>query len=105
MDTSQHGVLDKLDCRRLGFVAVLVVSKTATRQNGDRHAPFWICRRLGCRRFDLYPVKQHLEFQLDTAATCNMLTRRNVAKRGKPRLTESTQAITMYDDSNVIPDG
>ena len=34
-----------------------------------------------------------------------MLTRRDFVKMGKPRLTESTQAITMYDDSKVIPDG
>ena len=34
-----------------------------------------------------------------------MLTRRDFAKMGKPRLTESTQAITMYDDCKVIPHG
>ena len=39
-----------------------------------------------------------LEVQMDTAATCNMLTRRDFAKMDKPRLTESTQAVTMYDD-------
>ena len=49
--------------------------------------------------------KQNLEFQLATAATCNMLTRRDFAKMGKPRLTESTQAITMYGDALIIPDG
>ena len=34
-----------------------------------------------------------------------MLTRRDFANMGKPRLTESAQAITMCADSNVIPDG
>ena len=34
-----------------------------------------------------------------------MLTRRYFAKMGKPLLTESTQAKTVYDDTKVIPDG
>ena len=34
-----------------------------------------------------------------------MLTCRDFAKMGKPRLTESTQAITMYGDALIIPDG
>ena len=50
-------------------------------------------------------VKKTREFQQDTAATCNMLTRRDFAKMGKSRLTESIQAIMMYDDSKVIPVG
>ncbi|KAI0217990.1 hypothetical protein LSAT2_030272, partial [Lamellibrachia satsuma] len=44
-------------------------------------------------------VQSNLEFQLDSAATCNMLTRRDYAIAGKRRLTASTKAITLYDDS------
>ena len=44
-------------------------------------------------------VQRNLEFQLDTAATCNMLTRRDSAITDKPRLTESTKAVTSCDDS------
>ena len=34
-----------------------------------------------------------------------MLTRRDCAIMGKPRLTASTTAIPLYDDSRVMPDG
>ena len=50
-------------------------------------------------------VQSNLEFQLDTAVICNMLTRRDYAIAGKPRLIESTKAMTLYDDSRVVPDG
>ena len=59
-----------LTCRRFGFVAVLVVSKTATRQNGDkskirRHVIFFavldtsqhgVLDKLDCRRFGFVAV-------------------------------------------------
>ena len=50
-------------------------------------------------------IHKTIEFQLDTATTCNMLSRRDYATMGKPQLTTTTQAITTYDDTKVVPDG
>ncbi|KAI0210372.1 hypothetical protein LSAT2_004881, partial [Lamellibrachia satsuma] len=49
-------------------------------------------------------VQRNHEFQLHTEAMCNVLTRRDCAFMGKPRLTASTKAVTLYDDSRVMPD-
>ena len=50
-------------------------------------------------------VQGKVKFQLDTAATCNMLTRRDYTKMGKPKLTDTKTPVTLYDDSTVMPDG
>ena len=50
-------------------------------------------------------VQKNLEFQLDTAETCNMLTHRDYAIMGTPWMTESRKAITLFDDGRVMPDG
>ena len=50
-------------------------------------------------------VQGKVKFQLDTAATCNMLTRRDYTKMGKPKLTATNTPVTLYDDSTVMPDG
>ena len=50
-------------------------------------------------------VQGNVKFQLDTAATCNMLTRRDYAKMGEPKMTATKTPVTLYDDSTVMPDG
>ena len=40
---------------------------------------------------------QELTCQLDTAASCNVLARRDYEKLGKPKLDSSSTTLTMYD--------
>ena len=53
LDTGQHSILDKLDLSLFRHVAILIVSKIVTRQNGDMHHFGWHC--FGCRRFGVSP--------------------------------------------------
>ena len=46
-------------------------------------------------------VQGNVKFQLDTAATCNMLTRRDYAMMGEPKMTATKTPVTLYDDSTV----
>ena len=50
-------------------------------------------------------VQGKVKFQLDTAATCNMLTRRDYTMMGEPKMTATKTLVTLYDDSTVMPDG
>ena len=50
-------------------------------------------------------VQGDVKFQLDTAATCHMLTRRDYAMMGEPKMTATKTPVTLYDDSTVMPDG
>ena len=63
LDTSQHAVSDKLECRCLDMSPFWICRRFGCIQNGDtpkwqhiqngdtskrRHAPFWMCHRFGC---------------------------------------------------------
>ena len=50
-------------------------------------------------------LQENVKFQLDTAATCNMLTRRDYAMIGEPKMTATKTPVTLYDHSTVMPDG
>ena len=50
-------------------------------------------------------MQGNVKFQLDTAATCNMLTRRDYTMMGEPKMTATKTPVTLYDDSTVMPDG
>ena len=50
-------------------------------------------------------LQRNLKFQLDTAETCNMLTRLDCARMGKRRLTSTRTEITLCDESTLKPDG
>ena len=50
-------------------------------------------------------VQGNVKFQLDTAATCNMLTSRDHTMMGEPKMTATKTPVTLYDDSTVMPDG
>ena len=50
-------------------------------------------------------VQGNVKFQLDTAATCNMLTRRDYTMMGEPKMAATKTPVTLYDDSTVMSDG
>ena len=47
----------------------------------------------------------HLRCQLDTAATCNILSVTDYQKLGRPTMQPSTSKLTMYDGSQVLSKG
>lgn len=47
----------------------------------------------------------NIEFQLDTAATCNTLNLSDYDRLGKPALEPTTTKLTLYDQSKCIPLG
>lgn len=46
-----------------------------------------------------------IEFQLDSAASCNTLTMTDYDRLGKPNLTPTNTTLTLYDQSKCIPLG
>jgi hypothetical protein len=50
-------------------------------------------------------VELEIDFQLDTAATCNILTLRDYNKVGKPLLEKTTTKLIMYDQTRCEPEG
>lgn len=46
-----------------------------------------------------------LEFQLDTAATCNTLNTRDYHLLGQPKLAPAKTTLTLYDQSRCVPKG
>ena len=50
-------------------------------------------------------ISKPIEFQLDTAASCNVLTIPDYERGRSPKLKPSTTTLHMYDDTEVMPMG
>ena len=54
---------------------------------------------------DSCDTSTQLRCQLDTAATCNVLSVSDYHKLGRPAMQSSTSKLTMYDGSQVLSKG